>query len=111
MNNSNNEKLDTVKITKIFTVYINTKNGWIGIVNSFIDTAESPILKFNTVSSGIELPLTVEINLVENLHQYSKVDIFDSDQCKKSMLKKIINHLNTSCSIACIPVQFYNASK
>ena len=103
---SYNENLDTVDIPKSFSVYISSKNGWIGIVNSFIDTAESPILKFNTVSSGIELPLEVEINLVEHLRQYSKVDDFNSDWCKKSLIKDMINHFKKTCSIACIPVQF-----
>ena len=64
------------------------------------------ILKFNTISSGIELPLTMEINLVENLRQYSKVDDFNSDWCKKSLIKDMINHFKKTCSIACIPVQF-----
>ena len=103
---SYNENLDTVDIPKSFSVYITSKNGWIGIVNSFLDTAESPILKFNTVSSGIELPLSVEVNLVENLRQYSKVDDFNSDWCKKSLIKDMINHFKKTCSIACIPVQF-----
>lgn len=95
-----------IDVPKSFTVYITSSNGWQGIVNTFIDIAESPILKINTFSSGIAMPLTLEINLVENLIQYLDMDDFNSDQCKKSLIKKIINHLNISCSIACIPVQY-----
>ena len=103
---SYNENLDTVDIPKSFSLYITSKKGWQGIVNAFIDTAAAPILKFNTVSTGIELPLTMEITLVENLHQYLALDDFNSNQCKKSLIKEMINYFNTSCSIACIPVQF-----
>ena len=103
---SYNENLDKVDIPKSFSIYITSKRGWQGIVNTFVDTAASPILKFNTISSGIELPLTMEINLVENLHQYLVMDDFNSDDCKKDLIKEMINHFNTSCSIACIPVQF-----
>ena len=103
---SYNENLSTVDIPKSFNVYITSKKGWQGIVNTFIDTAVSPIFKINTFSSGIEMPLTLEINLVENLHQYLEMEEFNSDQCKKSMKKEIINHLNASCSITCIPIQF-----
>ena len=103
---SYNENLSTVDIPKSFSVYITSKKGWQGIVNTFIDTAVSPIFKINTFSSGIEMPLTLEINLVENLHQYLEMEEFNSDQCKKSMKKEIINHLNASCSITCIPIQF-----
>ena len=103
---SYNEKLNKLDIPKSFSVYITSKNGWKGVVSTFIDTAASPILKFNTFSSGIGLPMEIEINLVENLHQYSKVDDFNSDWCKKALIKKMINHFKTTCSIACIPVQF-----
>ena len=32
------------------------------------------------------MPLELDISLVENLHQYSEVDNFDSDECKKSLI-------------------------
>jgi hypothetical protein len=103
---SYSENLKVIDIPKSFTIYITSRSGWQGIVDSFTDIAASPVLKINTFSSGIEMPLVMEINLVENLHRYSEVDNFDSDQCKNSMIEKIIHHINTSCSIACIPVQY-----
>ena len=103
---SYNENLEKVDIPKSFSIYITTKEGWQGIVNAFTDTAESPILKINTFSLGIEMPLTLEINLVEHLNQFIEIDEFNSDHCKESMIKEIVYHLNTSCSIACIPVQY-----
>ena len=103
---SYSESLKVIDIPKSFTIYITSQSGWQGIVDSFTDIAASPVLKINTFSTGIEMPLVMEINLVENLHRYSEVDNFDSDQCKNSMIGKIIHHLNTSCSIACIPVQY-----
>ena len=103
---SYNEKLDKVDIPKSLSIYITSKNGWKGIVSKFTGFAAAPILKFNTFSSGIKMPLELDISLVENLHQYSEVDDFDSDECKKSLIKEIVNHFKASCSIVCIPVQF-----
>ena len=66
---SYNETLDKQDIPKSFSTYITSRNGWQGIVNTFTNIAVAPILKFNTFSSGIEMPLSLDISLVENHHQ------------------------------------------
>ena len=62
-----NEHLETIDVPKSVSVYITSKNGWQGIVNTFTNIAAAPILKYNTFSSGIEMPMSLDISLVENL--------------------------------------------
>ena len=91
-------------IPKSFTVYFSTRNGWQGIIDTFSDL--TPTLKVSTISSGIELPVEMEVNIIENENHYIESEDFNSEQCQSSEIRKILNKIDISCNFTCIPVQY-----
>ena len=53
---------------------------WKGIIDSFSDL--TPTLEINTFSTGIQLPVEMEVNLIENENQYIDSDDLDTHQCQ-----------------------------